>query len=132
MKKRLRNIFDQYQQQENHLTNSFLLVLNHNRGLLKIILKEYNVNLPGQRVDLLAQIAPRSVDNKTSIPDGYIFTEDYNFCIGIETKIVKTALQKEQLIGHLKQLSQYDRSYLLVLTPDEEKPKIIIDLEKAA
>jgi len=32
MQKRLRNIFDQYSQTENHLTNSLLLVFNHNRG----------------------------------------------------------------------------------------------------
>jgi len=130
MSKRLRNIFDQYKQQENHLTNSLLLVLNHNRNLLKSILKTYRINLSGKQINLLSQVAPRSVDNKSSVPDGYIYTEDYNFCIGIETKIVLNKLERKQLISHLEQLSQYNQSCLLVITPHEKEPNEITQLRK--
>lgn len=33
-------------------------------------------------------------------------------------------------MGHLNQLAQYDRSYLLALTPDEKPPKVVLDLQK--
>ncbi len=130
MAKRLRNIFDQYSQQENHLTNSLLLVLNHNRNLLQAVLKSIDIKLTGKHINLLSQVAPKTIDNRSSIPDGYIYTEDYSFCIGIETKIQYDSLNREQIIGHLKQLSQYDRSYLLVLTPDGDQPTIITQLQK--
>jgi hypothetical protein len=130
MTKRLRNIFDQYSQTENHLTNSLLLVLNNNRNLLRKILKANGIKMSGKQINLLSQVAPRSADNKTSVPDGYIFTEDYGFCVGVETKIEPNALKKSQLQGHLTQLSEYDHSYLLVLTPDEEAPKVVLDLKQ--
>lgn len=131
MTKRLRNIFDQYSQQENHLTNSLLLVLNHNRNLLTSILKHCDIKLTGKQLNLLSQIAPVSVKDAESIPDGYIYTEDYEFCVGIETKIVHGSLRKPQLVGHLKQLAQYDKSFLLVLTPDDAPPPVVLDLQKA-
>jgi len=130
MTKRLRNIFDQYTQPENHLTNSLLLVLNHNRSLLRKVLKMVKIKLSGKQVNLLSQIAPQTVKDKTSIPDGYIYTEDYGFCVGIETKIMGDALKRDQLKGHLNQLVQYDRSYLLALTPDEKPPKVVLELQK--
>jgi len=130
MAKRLRNIFDQYSQQENHLTNSLLQVLNLNRKLLKAVLKANGIKLTGKQINLLTQVAPRTVQDRTSIPDGYIYTEDYEFCVGIETKINENALKKDQIRGHLKQLTEYDTSYLLVLTPDHSEPKVIKGLRK--
>ena len=129
MGKRLRNIFDQYTQRENHITNSLLLVLNHNRSLLRKILSANGIKLSGKQLNLLSQIAPKKTDNKTSVPDGYIYTDDLDFCIGIETKIKPTSLKKSQLIRHLDQLSVYNQSYLLALTPDVEIPKIVQDLQ---
>ncbi len=128
MAKKLRNIFDQYSIQENHLTNSLLLVLNHNRNLLKKILKHYGIDLKAKEINLLSQIAPKTVDKSSTIPDGYIYTEDYNFCIGIETKIEPNSVVRDQLIGHLKQLSEYPKSFLIVLTPDKIEPNIITKL----
>ena len=130
MTKRLRNIFDQYDLKENHLTNSLMLVLRHNRNLLRNILKSNNIKMSGKQLNLLSQVAPKRSKNKESIPDGYIYTEDYGFCVGIETKIKSRALRKRQLIGHLNQLSAYDQSYLLVLTPDENPPKVLHDLQQ--
>jgi hypothetical protein len=130
MTKRLRNIFDQYSQPENHLTNSLLLVFNHNRNLMQKVLKQNGIKLSGKQVNLLSQVAPRTPSEASSIPDGYIYTEDYGFCVGIETKIQPNALRRDQLEGHLAQLAEYDRSHLLVLTPDEEKPQLIQELER--
>lgn len=131
MNKRLRNIFDQYSQQENHLTNSLLLVLDRNKNLLRSILKKFDIDIGGKKnINLLSQVAPRTIEERSSIPDGFIYTDDYDFCIGIETKIESNALRKGQIRGHLKQLSQYDKSYLLVLTPDKDEPSIITTLKK--
>ncbi|MFH1933359.1 MAG: PD-(D/E)XK nuclease family protein [Pseudomonadota bacterium] len=130
MHKRLRNLFDRYSQQENHLTHSLLLVLNQNRHLLDKILKEIGVNLSKKQVNLLTQVAQAAQD-KTSVPDGYIYTEDYRFCIGIETKIYANTLKLGQLRGHLEQLSQYERSILLVLTPDESEPAVVRKLKES-
>jgi hypothetical protein len=129
MSKKLRNIFDQYRIQENHLTNSLLLVLNHNRNLLKEILNHYGISLKAKEINLLSQIAPKEIDKRSTIPDGYIYTEDYNFCIGIETKIETNSVVTEQLIGHLKQLTEYEKSFLIVLTPDSAEPDIILKLK---
>ena len=77
MAKKLRNIFDQYDQKENHLTHSLLHVLNENRKLLKKILHTYGIRLTSKQINLLTQVAPRTVKEKTSVPDGYIYTKDY-------------------------------------------------------
>ena len=130
MAKRLRNIFDHYQQKENHLTHSLLHVLNENRNLLKTVLKTYGIRLTSKQINLITQVAPRTVEDRSSIPDGYIYTEDYNICIGIETKINQNALNRDQILGHLEQLSEYNTSYLIVLTPDEKEPEIISELVK--
>jgi hypothetical protein len=71
--KKLRNIFDQYSIQENHLTNSLLLVLHHNRNLLKTVLKHYGIDLKTKEINLPSQIAPKTIDNRSTIPDGYIY-----------------------------------------------------------
>jgi hypothetical protein len=131
MTKRLRNIFDQYSQPENHLTNSLLLVFNHNRNLMQTVLKQHGIKLSGKQVNLLSQVAPRTPSEASSVPDGYIYTEDYAFCVGIETKIQPNALRRDQLEGHLAQLAGYDQWHLLVLTPDEEKPQLLKELESS-
>lgn len=130
MKKRLRNVFDQYHQPENHITNSLLLVLDHNRGLLKKTLKYMGIRLSDKKIKLLSQVAPKKLNDKASIPDGYIYTDDFDFCIGIETKIVDGDLRHQQLIGHVRQLEQYNTSYLLVLSPDEQEPELIKEIRK--
>jgi hypothetical protein len=96
--------------------------------MLKKILKHYGIDLKTKEINLLSQIAPKTIKNKTSIPDGYIYTEDYNFCIGIETKIETSSLDKKQLTGHLKQLSEYNKSFLIVLSPDEIEPDLVSEL----
>ncbi|GEM_PF-5966715 len=50
MTKRLRNIFVQYSQAESHLTNSLLLVFNHNRDLMQKVLKQHSIKLSGKQV----------------------------------------------------------------------------------
>jgi hypothetical protein len=131
MKKRLRNIFDQYDVKENHITNSLLVVLNYNKSLLKALLKEYNIPLGSKGINLLSQITPKSSGNRNSIPDGYIYTDDYDLCIGIETKIEFNALREDQLKGHINQLESYKEKYLIVLTPDEKEPLVVAKLRNS-
>ena len=45
--------------------------------------------------------------------------------------IQPNALRRDQLEEHLAQLAEYDRSHLLVLTPDEEKPQLVQELERS-
>jgi hypothetical protein len=128
MRRKLRNIFDQYEQKENHITNSLLLVLNSNRKLLRSILKKYKLKLTSRQINLLSQTAPRIVKERDSIPDGYIYTEDFSSCIGIETKIQENSVDEVQIKGHVKQLLEYGKWFLLVITPDEEEPRVITKL----
>ncbi len=130
MKKKLRNVFDQYTQQENHITNAFLLVLHYNRDLLFALLKKFKIKLTTKQISLLTQIAPKKIDKRESVPDGYIYSDDYRNCIGIETKIDENALHKDQILGHIKQLEQYEKYTLIVLTPDESEPPIICSLRE--
>lgn len=115
---------------ENHITNSFLLVINHNRKLLQAFLSEFDIPLKKKEVNLLSQVTPKALDKRSSIPDGYIYTDDYGFCIGIETKIEPNSLDREQINSHLEQLRSYDISYLIVLTPDEATPQVITELNE--
>jgi hypothetical protein len=122
MRKKLRNLFDQYQQKENHITHSLLVVLNHNRELLKAILSKYGIRLSSSQINFLTQVSPKNVSEKDSIPDGYIYTEEFDFCIGIEIKIVSNKLRENQISGHIDRLLEYEISYLLIISPDEEEP----------
>lgn len=87
------------------------------------------IKLSPSQINLLTQIAPKKISDRSSIPDGYIYTDDYKFCVGIETKIEPNALIRNQLIGHLNQLNQNDKGYLLILTPDEKEPNLVKSLK---
>jgi len=129
MRKQLRNVFDQYDRKENHITHSLLVVFNHNRDLLDEFLKKYNIKLRKKNINLLSQTSPISIKKRESVPDGYIYTDGYDFCIGIETKIEKESLREDQLRGHINQLSVYDNSFLIVISPDEEEPILIKEIK---
>ncbi|MCK4476115.1 MAG: hypothetical protein KAU16_05250 [Methanophagales archaeon] len=129
MRKQLRNVFDQYDRKENHITHSLLVVFSRNRDLLDKFLKKYNIKLSEKKINLLSQASPIPIKERESVPDGYIYTDDYDFCIGIETKIEKDSLRKEQLSGHIKQLSDFDNSFLIVISPDEEEPILVKEIK---
>ena len=61
----MRNIFDQYSQPENRITNAFMTALNEDRKLLGDFLRELvGVNAPGetQRLSVLEQQYPEEDD----------------------------------------------------------------------
>lgn len=130
MQRKLRNLFDHYDKQEDHITHALLVVLDENRNLLKRILKKYDIKLGSGQIKLLTQIAPRKSREQDTRPDGYIYSDDYSFCVGIETKIAANALNRKQVLGHLKQLSEYDKSILVLLTPDEKPPTLLSKTKK--
>lgn len=119
MARRLRNIFDQYTQEENHITHSLFVVLTHNPRLLHRFLAYFELKIPEKKLKLLTQTAPRRHLSRSGLPDGYIFSEDYDVCIAVESKIVEGALTIDQLKRHLAVLAEYRESYLLVLAPEE-------------
>ncbi|MFO7965959.1 MAG: hypothetical protein R6U50_18675, partial [Desulfobacterales bacterium] len=126
--KKLRNIFDKYDQDENNLTHALLIVFNHNEQLLKKILNKLNIGVSGKHLKILTQTAPFRPKEKNSVIDGYIYSEEFETCIGIETKIFPNSLERDQLKGHINQIKEYQNSYLLILTPDETEPDIIKQL----
>lgn len=130
MQRKLRNLFDHYDKQEDRITHALLVVLAENPTLLKSILRQYNIKVGSSQLKLLTQAAPRKSKGQDTRPDGYIYSDDYSFCMGIETKIAPNALNQKQISGHLKQLSEYDESILVLLTPDEKPPDMLSKIKQ--
>lgn len=127
---RLNNIFDQYDQEENRITNAFLQTLAKNRDLLKAFLKWcFNIQL-GKRatITISSQKAPFGLGDEEEdkeraegIPDGWIIIDEEK-AIVFESKIVRNAIRRDQLLAHTKRIRGYSQKYLCVVTPDEDSP----------
>lgn len=127
---RLNNIFDQYDQEENRVTNAFLQTLARNEDLLKTFLKKYfNIHVSkSANVVISSQKEPFGLgdeedDRKRAegIPDGWIIIDEEK-AIVFEVKIVRNAIRRDQLIAHTKRIKGYSQKYLCVVTPDEDPP----------
>jgi len=127
---RLNNIFDQYNQDENRITNAFLQTLAKNRELLKAFLKKcFNIQL-GKNANIVISsqkepfgLGDEEEDKKRAegIPDGWIIIDEEK-AIVFETKIVRNAIRRDQLVAHTKRIRGYSQKYLCVITPDEYSP----------
>ncbi|HCU25148.1 MAG TPA: hypothetical protein DF383_09025, partial [Deltaproteobacteria bacterium] len=53
----LRNIFDQYEVKENHITNSLLIILQHNHSLRQAILQHLGIRFAPKELEVLSQSA---------------------------------------------------------------------------
>lgn len=133
---RLNNIFDQYDVEENRITNSFLQALAGNQGLLSNFLSEFlKINISkSARVVISAQKEPfaegdteEDREKIEGIPDGWIVINE-EIAIVFESKIVRGAIRREQLAAHLKRIRGYSQKYLCVITPDEKSPVDDIDI----
>ena len=131
IKNELNNIFEQYDVEENRLTNAFLHTLTQNPSILKSFL-QYSCNIhPNKRTEIVisSQKEPFGLGDRAdggkqdieSIPDGWIII-DGKRAIVLETKIKKNAVKKGQLQAHAKRIRDYPFRYLCVITPDEESP----------
>lgn len=102
----MRNLFDQYSQQENKLTHALAVCLHEDRGLLTGFLKLLGVNAPiaAARLQIVEQGVPgdpaESEDEaeRRGLPDIVIHDDD-RWCLLIESK-VKAALTADQLHRH--------------------------------
>ena len=127
---RLNNIFDQYDQEENRVTNAFLQTLTKNKGLLNAFLKEYfdihlgkssNVVISSQKEPFGLGDEEGDRERAEGIPDGWIIIEEEKAVV-FETKIIRNAIRSDQLFAHAKRIKGYSQKYLCIITPDEESP----------
>jgi len=126
----LNNIFDQYDIEENRVTNAFLQTLAHNTNLLKIFLNKYfkintkknpNIIISSQKEPFALGDVEEDKNKIESIPDGWIIIDD-EIAIVFESKITKSAIRKNQLSAHAKRIKGYSKKHLCVITPDEKSP----------
>jgi hypothetical protein len=117
------SIFSSYKTGENRVTASILAVLqNLSLNRLERILGA----LMGETSFQLVKFTNQDASGSSGIPDATISA---SVDILIEAKIVRDALNKDQIDRHLENLnnrkSGFKSSFLLVLTPDEYPPLIM-------
>ena len=132
----LPNLFDQYSQYENRVTNALLQTLATSPRLARSFLKEFigiQFNPRRERLILTAQKRPGAHGDRAgtpgnqsewdSVPDGWLVCEERGWAVVMESKVDRGKLRLDQLRGHLRGAAPYPRKYLLVLTPDEKSPR---------
>jgi hypothetical protein len=108
----VRNLFDQYSQQENRLTHALAVCLNENRDLLKAFLKLADVDppVPASKLHIVEQGVPgeppQSEDEaeRRGLPDIVIHDDD-RWCLLIESK-VQAGLTADQLHRHTRTMEK--------------------------
>jgi hypothetical protein len=119
----VRNIFDQYNQQENRLTHALAVCLNEDRALLRRFLARVAARPPeGARLVLGEQALPGDAPEtdehaeRKGLPD-IVIHDDAGWCLVIESK-VQAALSRDQLERHKRTLRRrgFDRVECLALT----------------
>ncbi|MFA7677555.1 MAG: hypothetical protein WCY34_05230 [Candidatus Omnitrophota bacterium] len=132
----LNNIFDQYDLEENRVTNAFLQTLAKNSDILKRFLNRYlNIHIgKTANIKISAQKEPFSLgdiqgdrEKIEGIPDGWIVVNE-DIAIVFEVKIGRNAVRRNQLLAHAKRIKGYEHKYLCVITPDDESPIGSIDM----
>lgn len=131
---RLNNIFDQYDQEENRVTNAFLQTLAKNEALLREFLTKYfgieigknaNIVISSQKEPFGLGDEEQDRERAEGIPDGWIIINEEQ-AIVFETKIVRNAIRQKQLFAHIKRIKGYNQKYLCIITPDERSPAVNI------
>jgi len=127
---RLNNIFDQYDLEENRVTNAFLQTLAQNSDILKRFLDKYmNIRIgKTANIKISAQKEPFSLGDTQGdrekiegIPDGWIVVNE-NIAIVFEVKVVRNSVRQTQLLAHIRRIKGYEQKHLCVITPDVESP----------
>jgi hypothetical protein len=119
-------LFSRYSQGENRVTASILAVFERIsfalvERILQILCEESNLPL----VEIRNQIKSK---RDCGVPDGAI---QASFSYLIETKVVQSTVDPDQLKRHLKTLesSSFAKKRLIVLTPDHEEPQVVKELK---
>jgi len=124
-------LFSTYTQGENRVTSTIMAVFER----LPFILVEQILSSMADSSDvkLLTFKNQPTVRGANSIPDAKISS---SFSYWIETKTVKNALTIEQIKSHLETIAEENRitptskNFLLVLTPDDQKPIILDEIDE--
>ena len=136
--KLIRNIFDQYQQPENRLTNALIQVLTRNPHLTRKFIRRFaKRTLLPNRVSLsfACQRRPgdeiRGVDEEDyaeeyGIPDAWIYDEHTRWALIFECKI-KAELDVKQLRRHVVTARKqgFNAVDVLIITADESRPSVL-------
>jgi len=140
-KTQLHSLYDQYSVKENRLTHALLHTIASSEWLLRGFVKDMvdkNISLAGKTIEISTQKKPFSYgDNESSpeeigsIPDAWIVDDVYQLGIAIEVKDQKKSLNLKQLHGHVAKIKKYEKPYLLIITPDLQKPQEIIEFDKS-
>ncbi len=123
----LNNIFDQYDIEENRVTNAFFQVLRQDAHLLKTFINKYFKIHTGKNTNVIISLQKKPGDTEKdrekteSIPDGLVIIDE-DKAIVFESKIAKNAIKRDQLSAHIKRIKEYPQKHLCVITPDEESP----------
>lgn len=122
----MRNVFDQYHQQENRITHALLTALNEDRKLLRDFLTDFlQLETPtsSDRLVVLEQRYPGGDEpaeealDRRGVPDGWI-ADDNGWCVLIESKIT-SPLSSDQIRRHklTAQRRGYERVVPIAITP---------------
>jgi hypothetical protein len=132
----LPNLFNQYSVDENRVTNALLQTLNASRNLTTSFLEQF-VNVSNLDFDekfaIWSQKQPKAdedkernnADERATVPDGWIVSEQGNLTVVIESKIQVGGVSLKQLRGHMRRGARNRDFYILLITPDKEKPAIL-------
>ena len=129
-KRKLNSIYDQYTNDENRLTHALMHTIASSDKIFIAFLKNF---LPIKSAyksgiyEISTQKVPFNhgddIDEKIeSIPDGWIINEKNNFGIAIEVKDKSDNIRLDQLKSHCNRIKSYEHPYLVVITPDINKP----------
>lgn len=120
----MRNLFDQYSQQENRLTHALAVCLDEDRKLLRDFLRWIGVRPPirADALEIVEQGVPGDVPDsedeveRRGLPD-VVIHDDERWCVIIESKVA-AALTSDQLRRHRRTLARrgFERAQMVVLT----------------
>jgi hypothetical protein len=133
---RLPNLFDQYSQEENRVTNALLQTLAFSPQLARSFLKEFvgiSLDIRRDQLVIATQKSPhgkgdqadskKADSDRDTVPDGWLACEERDWTVILESKVRPGMVRIRQLRGHLRTGSGYRRRYLVILTPDEQAPR---------
>lgn len=123
----MRNVFDQFVQPENRVTHALMTALDLDRYLLSSFLRELVKARPPRGVNhlrLLEQRFPGQAEQREEnqerrgVPDGWIFDEQKQWCVFIETKVL-IKLTADQVVRHRNTASRrgYEHAKPVVILP---------------
>ncbi len=128
----MRNVFDQYEQNENKLTHALMCALAEDDQLCRRFLKwilASKVQIPTCKLQIIEQSLPNQTTSRfkaeifdSTLPDGCIHDGE-KWAVIIESK-VQAALKLSQLNGHRRMLLNKDFMHVYVCAIVANKPNI--------